>query len=72
MAIYFFAVLKSDLTKLKKNLKHLKSKIKKPNEMETDFLHKAQVLLLVLKLVFLHYSAYYIANRLNAKFVILF
>lgn len=35
-------VLKSDLTKLKKNLKHLKSKIKKPNEMETDFLHKAQ------------------------------
>lgn len=44
MAIYFFAVLKSDLTKLKKNLKHLKSKIKKPNEMETDFLHKAQVL----------------------------
>ncbi|XP_062582301.1 uncharacterized protein LOC134244051 [Saccostrea cucullata] len=38
-------VLKSDLTKLKKNLKTLKSKIKKPNEMETDFLHKAQLLL---------------------------
>lgn len=39
----FLLVLKSDLTKLKKNLKTLKSKIKKPKEMESDFLHKAQV-----------------------------
>lgn len=43
----FLLVLKSDLTKLKKNLKTLKSKIKKPKEMESDFLHKAQVHLLI-------------------------
>ena len=47
MNLFGWLVLKSDLTKLKKNLKTLKSKIKKPKEMESDFLHKAQVHLLV-------------------------